>query len=321
MSIQVLCNACRFKLEIPDEFAGKKAKCGNCGAAFRVPSSARSPSSPAASAAPSAVSKRLLSTASLEEIVAEVKRRGRAALLATVDLSKYGVHSLADLLDSGDHLGAGLSFCTTEPLDAESQQRLLAVLGDGLKRLSNPAAAAEQDAYYEPFDFKGDPLGMTLAEFKHKYARDIPGSSQPAPFCSDRGGGFRIPELHTEAWHNAAGIVHARIELPSEHSPPSFAGVASELLLYQFLDGRLFQITALFPSEGFPMVTDAIRRKYGPPSAERQEPRQLEWKRMASTIELTNGRISPPSPSQLRIYYDDLLDEALSREPRVSEDI
>jgi len=312
MPIQVLCNACQFKLEIPDEFAGKKAKCGNCGAPFRVPSSRREPA---------AVAKKLLTTASLEEIIAEVKRRGHAALLATVDLSKYGVGSLSDLLDSGDHLGPGLGFCTTEPLDAESQQRLLAVLGDGLKRLSNPVAAAEQDAYYEPFDFKGDPLGMTLADFKHKYAREIPGSSQPAPFCSDRGGGFRIPELHTEPWHNAAGIVHARVELPSEHTPPSFAGVEAELLLYQFLDGRLFQITALFPSEGFPSVTDAIRRKYGSPTTERQEPRQLEWKRMACTVELTNGRISPPSPSQLRMYFDDLLEEALAREPSISSDI
>lgn len=313
MPIIVLCKACGFKLEIPDEFAGKKAKCGNCGDPFRVPGG-----EPAKPPSPMV---RPLANASIDELVAELRRRGHSGMIALVDVSQYGVSSLQDLLDSGDHLGPGLTISTTEPLDAENQQRFLTVLADGVKRLADPAAAAEQDAYYEPFDLKGDALGMTLTEFKHKYARDVPGSPQPAPFCSDKAAGFRVPELMTEAWHHAARIVHARIEYPSEGRSPSLAGIETSLLLYQFIDGRLFQILALFEASGFPQVISTFRRKYGPPSQEGGERKRLVWTRMASTLEVVNGRISPAEPAQMRMYYDDLLSEALSRQPRSGGDI
>ncbi|MEM6798602.1 MAG: hypothetical protein AAF589_03730, partial [Planctomycetota bacterium] len=174
---------------------------------------------------------------------------------------------------------------------------------------------------YEPFDLKGDPLGMSLAEFKTKYAREVPGHSQPAPFCSDQAAGFQVPELMTEAWHHTAGIVHARIEYPTEHRPPSVAGAPAELLLYQFLDGRLFQIIALFSAADFPQVSGALRRKYGPPGEDSGERKRLVWTRMASTLEVVNGRISPAEPAQMRICYDDLLSEAMSRRPDSGGDI
>lgn len=317
MPIQVICQACRFTLEIPDEFAGKKAKCGNCGEPFRVPGGPAA--GPVANAPPPL--KRLLGEASLLEIWNELRRRGLQGLLTSIDLPKYNVRSLADLLESGEPLNKGLQLETTEPLNVDQTRRLLELIGDGLSRMADPTSAAEQDSYYDPFSFKGDPLGMTLSEFKSKYARTVPGSPNPAPFCSDQGGGFPVPDLLTEAWHHHAGIVHARIEYPVENRPPTFAGVEAELLLYQFLDGRLFQVVALFGSEKFPHVAATLRNKYGEAAQENQEPRQLIWKRLASSLELTKGRISPRTPSQLRVYFDDLVAEASSRRPSHGGDI
>ncbi|MEM6331298.1 MAG: hypothetical protein AAF790_13765 [Planctomycetota bacterium] len=312
MTINVLCKACGFKLEIPGEFAGKRAKCGNCGELFRVP---------AASTGGAVAAMKPLGHATAEEMFLELRRRGGAGILAMIDLSQYGLRSLADLLDAGEHASLGLTVLATERLTAEQQERLLAVLADGVHRAANPKEAAEHDAYYEPFDFKGDPLGMTLAEFKQKHAREVPGHPHPAPFCSDQTGAFRVAELMTEPWYKSAGIVHARLEYPSENRPPSIAGVETEILIYQFLDGRLYQISAWFPAGGFPQVSGALRRKYGPPSEQSQDSSRLVWTRMASTLELCNGRISPAEPASMRICYDDLLREATARKPDVGGDI
>lgn len=318
MPIQVQCQACRFALEIPDEFAGKKAKCGNCGEPFRVPGG-QAAASPAVDLPPPV--RRLLTDATLPDIWNELRRRGLQGMLASIDLPKYNVRSLAELLESGESLGDGLQLQTTEPLDLEQSRKLLELIGEGLSRIADPKSASEQDAYYEPFSFKGDPLGMPLSDFKLKYRRDVPGNPNPAPFCSDQGGGFPVPDLLTEAWHHQAGIVHARIEYPVENRSPTFAGIEAELLLYQFLDGRLFQVIALFGTEHFPNVADTLRNKYGEPAQQIQEPRQLIWKRLASSLELTKGRISPRSPSQLRIYFDDLVNEASRRRPSHGGDI
>ncbi|MEM6799356.1 MAG: hypothetical protein AAF589_07560, partial [Planctomycetota bacterium] len=128
MAIKVLCNACGFKLEIPEEFAGKKAKCGNCGELFRVPGPPPSGVTP-----PS----RPLARATTDEIVAELRARGCSGLLALVDLQQYSMNSLSDLLDSGEHLSSGLSISTTEPLSTDDQERLLSVIADGVKRIAD----------------------------------------------------------------------------------------------------------------------------------------------------------------------------------------
>ena len=66
----------------------------------------------------------------------------------------------------------------------------------------------------EPYEIKGDWLGMTMADFKQKYARFTPDGRQDLPICSDMPGYIGKAELHGEAWHRKANIVHARVDNP-----------------------------------------------------------------------------------------------------------
>lgn len=165
------------------------------------------------------------------------------------------------------------------------------------------------------FDLKGDKLGMTLAEFKQKHHRRVPSSDRIAPFCSDEFPGQAISDLCAEPWHTAAGIVHARIDLPDENAAPTIAGVKSELVLYQFIDARLFQISSFFRTDAYHVLRAALGKKLGPPVEESETSRQLRWWTMNSTIELAAGSIRPPAPTALSFRHDDLVREAAKRKP------
>ena len=310
MPIRVRCQACGATLTIPEEFAGKKAQCGSCSAPFRVPS---------LTVAPQAPTRRYLDNASIEEMLAELHKRGVAGVLAIVDVHQYDLGTLAELIESGRELARGVNLSSTEQLSADQLRDFITALGGFANQQAAPQGQTADDAYYEPFDFKGDKLGMSLGEFKQKYARQVPGTNLIAPFCSDKATGFRVKELLSEAWHTAAGIIHARLEYPSEERPSTIAGAEADLVLYQFLDGRLFQVSAWFAAQHFPNVASALRRKYGPPETEGSNPTHLAWKRIASSLEVTGGRISPAEPATFRIYFDDLVAEATSREPRSTD--
>ncbi|MEM6656300.1 MAG: hypothetical protein AAF596_10880, partial [Planctomycetota bacterium] len=247
MAIRVVCNACQKVHQVPDEIAGRRARC-DCGATFRVPRLTPSRKTPLGQR------RRLLTEATLNEVLEELHRRGYHGVFAQLDVHDFGVDNLADFVDAGEPLTRGVECHLTEALDEDRRANLLKALADGVERLADPAAADQADSYYEPFSIKGDPLGMSLTEFKQKHRRVIPGQAQPAPFSSDRAGGFAIGELHTEPWHNAAGIVHARLDYPSEDQSPPIAGVATDLVLYQFIDGSLYQVFALFGPDEFPRM-------------------------------------------------------------------
>jgi hypothetical protein len=68
----------------------------------------------------------------------------------------------------------------------------------------------------EPFDLKGDRLGMSLEAFKAKYTRTVKGHDEKAPFCSDTRPGKEISTLLSEPWHTGAGIVNCSIAFPFE---------------------------------------------------------------------------------------------------------
>ena len=108
---------------------------------------------------------------------------------------------------------------------------------------------------------------MSLDDFKKKYARFTNDGRQDLPICSDQGWGGGRTDLHTEAWHRHAGIVHARIDNPAEDNSPTIAGLKTDLLLYHFVDGQLFRISAYFATDQFHIVSDAVLKKYGPPTA------------------------------------------------------
>jgi hypothetical protein len=99
------------------------------------------------------------------------------------------------------------------------------------------------------------------------------------------------------------------------------AGVKTELLLYHFIDGQLFRISAFFPTDRFHLVSEAAVTKYGPVTRETQNPRQLVWENSLSSVVLTRGMVHPPEPSTLLVVHKQLDELAASRKPHGAEDI
>ncbi len=172
------------------------------------------------------------------------------------------------------------------------------------------------------FSLKGDTLGvMTLQDFKEKYRRSSTVCNRVLPLCSDERPGFAFHELLGEEWHHMAGIIHGRVELPSENLSPTIAGVKTDYLIYQFLDEKLFQITGVFNTDSFHEVAHALRKKFGPAISEGEENRKLLWWTLDCSIELQFGRLRPREPAIVRYYHDDLLEEASGRKKRLVKDI
>ena len=116
-------------------------------------------------------------------------------------------------------------------------------------------------------------------------------------------------------------IINARIDLPAENNSPTVAGVKTDLLLYQFVDGKLFRIAASLPTDQFHVVSEAAIKKYGPVTRETQKPRQLIWENPVATVVLTRGTLHPPEPSVLELLHKQLYELASSRTPTAAADI
>lgn len=134
---------------------------------------------------------------------------------------------------------------------------------------------ADQKKAEEPYDLKGDRLGMSLQEFKMKYRHKPQGDSREAPFCSDRRDDAARekdpnPFLGEQAWHPKAKIVNARITFPFEDLKPNkytptLAGIKATLHFYGFIDDRLYVIDYVFPHSGFAKIEEAMVATYGKP--------------------------------------------------------
>ncbi len=171
------------------------------------------------------------------------------------------------------------------------------------------------------YELKGDKLGMTLEEFKQKYERSGEGGTR-LPLCSDTAWGANKASLRTEPWHQRAGIIHARIDLPSENNSPTVAGVKSELMLYEFVDGKLFRIAAWLPTDKFHLVSEAAISKYGPVSRNTKtaathlgKPNGLGrpyTRNGASTRSLGDRTCPPPAASTRRVAHPQRLDRHLT---------
>jgi hypothetical protein len=161
---------------------------------------------------------------------------------------------------------------------------------------------------------------MSLEEFKEKYARSGEGGLK-LPLCSDTAWGANKASLHSEPWHKQAGIIHARTDLPAEDNSPTVAGVKTDLLLYQFIEGKLFRILAYLPTDQFHLVSEAAIKKYGPVSRETQKPRQLIWENPVASVVLTRGSVHPREASILELNYKQLAELAASRTPTGAADI
>lgn len=310
MPIQIECPGCKATLQVPDELAGRQGKCVQCGHKLTVPgrpsfSSGLSPT---------------LFEATPESMVRELYRRQHSAMLLVFPTPPEGSYDLANVPD------ADLKCIATEDINQARFAELVVSFARryGPRRKSDSSAVMPtptlppiEELLYE---LKGDKLGMSLEDFKQKYARSGEGGTK-LPLCSDTAWGANKAALHSEPWHRQAGIINARIDLPAEHNSPTVAGVNSELLLYQFIDGKLFRIAAHLPTDQFHLVSEAAIKKYGPVTRESQKPRQLIWENPVATVILTRGTVHPREASVLELIYKQLAELAASRTPTGVADI
>lgn len=301
MAIQIECPGCKATIQVADELAGKQGKCVQCGHKVTVPGRASvSGLSP------------MLFEATPEAMIRELHRRQQSALLLLLPVPPDGSYDLANVPD------ADLKCIATEDINQPRFQQLVASFAKRFapRRKSVSGATLEEML----FQLKGDRLGMSLDEFKEKYARSGEGGFK-LPLCSDTAWGTNKAALHSEPWHKQASIVNARVDLPVEDNSPTVAGVKTELLLYQFIDGRLFRIAAFLPTDQFHVVSEAALTKYGPVTQETQKPRQLVWENPVASVVLTRGSVHPRESSVLELVYKDLAALAAARMPTAAADI
>jgi hypothetical protein len=341
MPLQLECPGCKATLHVPDELAGKQGKCIHCGHRITVPSGpgvrgsvsgiglrpptatnppAASPAPPspgnvAASASMSGNFSSGLFEATPESMVREIFRRQQTALMLVFPTPADGSYDLANIPDSD------LKCIATEDINQARFLQLVASFAQRYgPRKKGPGSSVTVSAEEMLYELKGDKLGMTLEEFKQKYERSGEGGAR-LPLCSDTAWGANKASLRPQPWHARAGIVHARIDLPSEDDSPTVAGVKTELLLYEFVDGKLFRIAAWLPTDKFHLISEAAISKYGPVSRETQKPRQLVWENPMAWIALTRGTVHPPEPSVIELVHRQLHQLAESRVPSGATDI
>ncbi len=256
----------------------------------------------------------LLFEATPESMVRELHSRQQSALLLLFPTPADGCYDLAKVAD------ADLKCIATEDIN---QPRFAELVDSFIKRFAprrKSGTGRGQSAEDMLYQLKGDRLGMSLDEFKQKYFRQLEGGHK-LPICSDTAFGADKASLHSEPWHRQAGIVHARVDLPAENNSPTVAGVKTELLLYQFVDGKLFRISASFPTDQFHMVSEAAVKKYGAAAKETNKPRQLVWENPLAWVALTRGSVHPRESSVLELVHRQLHEVASSRAPTGAADI
>jgi hypothetical protein len=301
MTIQVVCNGCKSALNVKDSMAGLRGKCPKCGSAVQVPSIDRGQS-----VTP-------LSMSSSKQMVAELWRRGKSVVLLEFDTPLDGDYRLHERENwSVNCIGS----------DDMSMKQLKDAIA-GIAKLSDwhdqGAYSSPGEESKTPYDLKGDQLGMTLEEFKRKYHRVVDGHNETAPYTSEYRPRQRNESLFADVWHTDAGIVHCSIEFPFERYNgkwcPTIAGTEVDVLLYKFVDGLLFQISAYFDTRRFDSIRYSLADKYGVPVKEDKKPVRLFWWNGISSISLRRGRISPKEWSQLDFTHHKLLQVVTDRTP------
>jgi hypothetical protein len=249
-----------------------------------------------------------------EAMVRELFRRQYSAMLLVFPTPADGSYDLSNVPDEN------LKCIATEDVNQSRFVELAASFAKRYGPRKKPGSSSSltlEDLLYE---LKGDRLAMSLEDFKQKYARSGEGGHK-LPLCSDTAWGANKASLQSEPWHRQANIVNARIDLPAEDNSPTVAGVKTDLLLYQFIDGKLFRIAAHFPTDQFHLVSEAAIKKYGPATRENQRPRQLIWENPISSVVLSRGNVHPREASILELEYKQLAELAAARTPTGASDI
>lgn len=203
------------------------------------------------------------------------------------------------------------------------------------------ACLLSQEPNAQPYDLKGDRLGMSLADYQVKYKRVVPESTiGNCPDCSSSRPGEANDALLTRSWHHAAGIVNCSPVFGFETRAgkgPTVADVPAHLLVHHFIDGKLYKITIVLPRVGFTAVVEGLIAKYGKPNSVQADQRQnvfgakftgaiLEWTNSVSTIyagefgedrkDVLTGKVS--QTSTIIFSHNALSTLADSRKPKPS---
>lgn len=304
--IRVQCTQCGTALQVRNELAGQQGRCPKCGATIEIPTAP--PPSPTTTPL-------LLAQATGPDMIGELQRRNRSAVLVVFETPADGSYELSKQAE------ANVRCYRTTDMSDEQLMAVLAELGHMSQGMQNQKGGIglQPEGTPQPYELKGDRLGMTLADFRTKYGRKIGGMA--LPYCSDSCAGQANPNLWSEPWHVAAGLVNGRVDLPSENNPPTIAGVRTELLLYHFVDERLFRMTVLFDTEAFHLIHNALVQKQGPPAKENRERMEMTWDNGVSTIKLTRGTMRPKKASTLIFLHNALQKSAEGRAPQRSSDL
>lgn len=283
--IPYACPKCNTVLQIPEEFAGKEGKCRICGQVITVPSPAIAEDENAniyKKEIRKAQRSRNLSLAIAFVIILSVPIAYVAGLRNTTKMIAEGITTNAINASDSSYSPDALS---TIRLKESAQPNFIASTKQEeetitMKDLSNggsdnaPEANSNEETLIaenniEPFELKGDRLGMSLEEFKAKYTRVVEGHNEWAPCCSDTQASNENVMLLSKPWHFEAGIVTCSISFPFEifrGEGPTIAEVKVKLLVHHFIDGKLYQITALIPHSGYLDVKNGMIAKYGMPN-------------------------------------------------------
>ncbi len=169
-----------------------------------------------------------------------------------------------------------------------------------------------------PYDLKGDRLGMSLEDFKAKYRHSVRGDPREAPFCEDKGN----------------GLTECQIYFPFEKAEGKAAETIANVpadLMFEFVDGKLWGISAVFKQTDFETVKKGFTEKFGDPKSSESRMYQnafgatfsgqiLGWNNGTSTILLVE-RNRNLNTSSVQMEHTDLAAIANGRRPKPKPDM
>jgi hypothetical protein len=129
--------------------------------------------------------------------------------------------------------------------------------------ISSSSGQMQSQTASPPYDLKGDRLGMSLGDFRDKHHRnvgdvDVKGKyhedAHQAPFCEDKGN----------------GLTECQIYFPFEKAEGKAAETIANApadLMFEFVDGKLWGISAVFKQADFETVKKGFTEKFGDPKS------------------------------------------------------
>jgi hypothetical protein len=177
---------------------------------------------------------------------------------------------------------------------------------------------AQSQTANPPYDLKGDRLGTSLEDFKAKYHHSISGDTRQAPFCTDKENGLTECQIYWPFEKLQRNAVETIANAPAD-------------LMFQFVDGKLWEISAVFNQKDFETAKKAFIEKLGDPKSNESKVYEnafgatfsgliLGWDNGTSTILLVE-RNQNLNTSSIQMDHTALAAIAKARLPKPKSDI